>query len=421
MAFVERSWFFGFLLVIFGFFVHPNIQALCLIPIVVTSIILWIRKFNVYKGKLNQSLLIPFISIFLLMVIGTILSEDTSNGWQFVQRNLAFLIMPFVLVPALELNTKQRQLSGFVFQLGILVSGVLCLANSTLTYFEKGSAFIYPGASHFVYNIFMSHLLVDPFGLHPIYYSFYITIGSVALLQLLLHRTKMEWWKLAGLISLLFFQLVLIYLLKSAVFSMLYFISLGIVLLSNYWNKWEESKTKRGLLITVVFVMMLAAISFSYKKVERVSFDYELSDEHLLPLTMRMAIWECVWPVVQDNWAFGVGTGDQYAKLYQSYVDKGFFIGVNSGLELNAHNQYLQYLLAYGVPGVLLLLSIYVINLWKALRWSNPVYFLFVFCFMFFSLTESTLQTQNGILFFTILISLFNYLPDLWHFRRHLK
>ncbi|MGB0403686.1 MAG: O-antigen ligase family protein [Salibacteraceae bacterium] len=291
------------------------------------------------------------------------------------------------------------------------------IGNATLQYLNTGIAYTSPGASHFVYNIFMSHLLTDPFHIHPVYYSFLITIGSTSLISYWHskpHYKKFKWSLVFALILL--FHIILIYLLKSALFSLLYSVSVVFAFIYQNHQKIFNSKTKLSVAIIGAILMGVFSYKGAKEKLDNFSVDYEVSNEHLSPMMMRFAIWECTWPVIKENLFFGAGVGDQQEKLNEAYKKNNFKILVDNNLQYNTHNQYLQYWLGIGLFGLIGFCILILILLKNAIQSKNIVFIVFAICFSIFSLNESTLQVQKGIVMFSVLTPLFSYLPKFWKF-----
>ncbi len=102
---------------------------------------------------------------------------------------------------------------------------------------------------------------------------------------------------------------------------------------------------------------------------------------------------------------YGVGSGEVQTLLNERHLANGFTLGAEE--QHNAHNQYFQTLLESGWPGLLLLLFVLGYGLYFAYRMQQPLYAAFIILFSFSILTESMLETQNGILFFSVFNALF--------------
>ena len=83
-------------------------------------------------------------------------------------------------------------------------------------------------------------------------------------------------------------------------------------------------------------------------------------------------------------------------------------------LNYDLHNQYAENLVQFGIPGVLLLLAILLTAMSGAVRWRDPFLKALVLVFFVSFMTESALETQSGILLFTI------FIYGAWRYRRSL-
>ncbi|MBL4734406.1 MAG: O-antigen ligase family protein, partial [Flavobacteriales bacterium] len=112
--------------------------------------------------------------------------------------------------------------------------------------------------------------------------------------------------------------------------------------------------------------------------------------------------------LIGDNWIFGVGTGDVKDELIARYAENGLTGIVEK--RLNAHNQFLQSFAALGIFGFLSLLIALLAAAIYAIKRKNLVYFMFVIIIIVNALTESILEVQAGIVFYTFFNSLFMFL-----------
>jgi O-antigen ligase len=93
-----------------------------------------------------------------------------------------------------------------------------------------------------------------------------------------------------------------------------------------------------------------------------------------------------------------VGTGDVKDHLLEKYREKQLYNAL--GLELNAHNQYLQTMLALGIIGLLILLLNIVLPALYGMEMKHYLYLIFLILVAFNFLFESMLETQAGVVFY---------------------
>ena len=115
---------------------------------------------------------------------------------------------------------------------------------------------------------------------------------------------------------------------------------------------------------------------------------------------------------IKEEPLLGHGTGDGDIQLISTYEKMRFTIGATD--RYNAHNMYLQYWLTNGFITAFIFIGILQLLFRSAIRNKNWVFFSFVLLFAAFSVTESTMLRQNGIVFFLVISSLFYWSPKLW-------
>jgi O-antigen ligase len=114
----------------------------------------------------------------------------------------------------------------------------------------------------------------------------------------------------------------------------------------------------------------------------------------------RTSINRCNWHAYCKSPVLGYGVGDYHAKQVEQYAEDGYDYGASASF--NAHNQYLESLLAAGIPGLLALLLFFLLPVYMALRIQSSHRFvitLFMAVVLFNLLFESMLERQMGLLF----------------------
>jgi hypothetical protein len=116
-------------------------------------------------------------------------------------------------------------------------------------------------------------------------------------------------------------------------------------------------------------------------------------------VSQHVKIWKSSLDLIAENPFFGVGTGDIKDQLSKSYEKNNFQIGVL--LSYNSHNQFLNTWVALGIPGLISLLLIFYLGVRISIQKKDWVYFSFILIMILNCLTESVLEKQAGIFFFS--------------------
>ncbi|WP_052476698.1 O-antigen ligase family protein [Nonlabens marinus] len=169
------------------------------------------------------------------------------------------------------------------------------------------------------------------------------------------------------------------------------------------------------LLIFIVFAfakanpyMLEKYTTKTFKNIDMVGRLDEFDDpegEVFTSFVTRLSIWKTAWDRAQDNLWIGVGAADGKKELSQAYVDTNqAFL---AKYKFPTHNQYLDFLLKFGILG-LFAVVIYMFHiLWLALKLKNSLVFMFFILFLVSNLTDDFLIRFDGIAFSALWISIF--------------
>ncbi len=128
-------------------------------------------------------------------------------------------------------------------------------------------------------------------------------------------------------------------------------------------------------------------------------------------LEMRILKWYVAGEIIKDNFWIGVGTGDFQEQLNIGYEKIQFNNGIK--FKYNAHNQYLESGIKFGVFGILILLFIFGQHLFIAYK-KNNIFLLVVILYVAFSaLTESIFARFHGTTFYALSVPLLYQLNKL--------
>jgi len=122
-------------------------------------------------------------------------------------------------------------------------------------------------------------------------------------------------------------------------------------------------------------------------------------------VTQRLLYLQAASAIIRDNWLIGVGTGD-ILDAYHDYYQKTNSI-LSEKWRLRAHNQYLTFMVTFGVIGFLWILLSWLLPVFMEKKWNNYFFIMFFLVGFLSMLNEDTLETHTGVSFFAYFYSLF--------------
>lgn len=392
------------------------ISAFCVLvtlvfPPIINSyaIVLWliISLLSIVKSNdyaISKELL-PSIIFFVIYAIGLIVANNLKEEYPFVVQHLPFLVFPLLGVSFTYLSADKKEKLLEYFAYFVALVGAVFIANAIYGYCISGTFYPTDKIGHFVHNRFMHHRLTAVFNLHAVYYSFFVSISSIVITHSLLFEKSLNVKKRALYLSLLLFFCLLIFLLKSAIFS--FSLPLCILLLLSKKYLFSGVTPKRVLL----FGLLTACVGlFSYNlvlaKLQNFDTKVEYKNEKLAPLAIRLGVWKSSMQLISTNPVSGIGRANSDKELLKQYEKNEFAIGIKS--KFNAHNMFLQYAISNGLFGVICFTFLLIFYLIFAIKTNDFRLLSLVVLFSLFSLTESTMIRQKGIvgfLFFVVLLT----------------
>lgn len=144
------------------------------------------------------------------------------------------------------------------------------------------------------------------------------------------------------------------------------------------------------------------------KRLDRIFFEWSNyragGDPNGHSVLQRWEFWKTGWSIVLHNFWLGVGTGDVKSAFRLAYIDN--HSPLEQAFRLRAHNQYLTMWITYGCIGLLLFLLAVTWPLFKGHN-KDPLFVMFLLLAALSFLTEDTLESQAGVMFFAFFYALF--------------
>jgi len=192
----------AWLMQLFVFFL-PNLQqvSVILIPVMILAWI-FLRQPGQKIGKtLSDKIILLFLSYYFIHVIGMLYSDNLAYGFFDLQVKLSFLVFP-ILIPGISNPQMEWKKIRNAFIAGNALAAGWCLVSACISFVQ----------SHDVQRFFYvnySRLM------HPAYFSMYLNVAIIFLLEILISGNQKSFKEKFGLLILIFFFFITIFLLSS--------------------------------------------------------------------------------------------------------------------------------------------------------------------------------------------------------------
>ena len=362
-------------------------------PIVPLGFLAWVISIFRYKTEKTYSFWMSmeclFVCYYLLLLIGMVWTQDVEAGFFKLENKLSFLLFPLLFY-----------FSKFSLSRSSILNILLFSAGLSLLIYEFIAIFksiYYPENNNWGY---FKDVLFSPF-MHRGYYAFYLVIGS-----LICHYKIYQNVKKTNLIVLFLFLSCGVFqtLSKAGILTWLIF---NLILLLHFIIKrgsWKLMLTLgMGIVISVfVFLNIDSSVKNRFNKVPLSLAGIELKNNNSEESNQaRILMWNASILSLSKGHFFGFGTGDDISILKaQNIRDHNKVVAIK---ELNAHNQFFTTALQIGLPGLLILLAIFIKTWRNFFRDKHLLSLLISLCFFCNFFIESFLERQAGIILFCLL------------------
>ncbi len=370
----------------------------------------WIYSGHVKKiGNLwSDQIALGLMIYYLLQAISMFYTKNKTVGgmWLEYRSPLAYLSL---ILGTCHLSAAQRRKVLLLYAFLTAAAAVIGLVFGIVMYSRSGD-------SGYIYNDNLGTL----FDKQAVYFAMYVNF-AVMIFVYFLHQgfIRSKAFKnlavlsiiiLAGVNYLLASRTSMLILVVFLVGYILYIILkqkrfltgaillLGILIMGVLSTKMFPKTTNRFVSVT--------NSKFEYKNLHPVDhFNGETSRENWNSLNTRLAIWNCAGEVIRRNPLFGVGIGDVGDNLIEEYRKNDFYFGIR--YNLNAHNQYLDVGMGFGLLGFVIFLgALIVVPLVTAFARKNYLLIFFVSSMAVYLVTEVMLNRNQGITFIAFFLIL---------------
>jgi O-antigen ligase len=330
-----------------------------------------------------------FLSMYFLNLLGLAWTNNMSVGMEQLEYKLSFLLVPAVFLVYRSTLNRSHWMTAFIYGLAVTALWMLVYAAYRSISDEHDNRWGYFEES--LLCIFM----------HRSYTAAYFVIGVALSMVGWLKENKSFWW----IFTLLFSMVIILSGSKAGV------ISFVIVILWSLMSYTIQIRALNGKRVFSILIASTALLFLVFKSnvnrrfgiiktaISEIQWDNNPSTEST---TARLLMWNASYEVWKMHPFFGVGTGDVNDELVEWNQDRA-----NRGVaesRLNAHNQFLNFSVQFGIVGVLVLTMVFILLFYWAIQFNDQVLAMLTVVFFINFFFESFLETRAGILPFTVLL-----------------
>ena len=368
------------------------------------------EKFNGWKSNYP---LVGFILFFSLYPVSLLYTEHFDNGLFNIEKHLSYLFVPLVVLTS---TTSKQAISWAlgIFSYSLVFLLVFCFLVALHGFYVTGETQVL--INEIVVSRFQYYGLASAMpGWHPTYVAMY---ANFALAYLFL-KTLNHWNEIGP--SIKFINIGSIIVIIVSVLFLSSFMGIMVLIITVIFCAFYalvKFRRKRAIILSIVLISGVAIgvfaldnrISDSIKDLLNDKMEATDEQSERNTLTIRLAKWSTSIDIIKSNIIFGVGPGDAPFELYEMYKIRGHDYLAEH--KYNPHNQYLEILLSFGLIGFMIFIFLYGNFLKLALKGKNVLLLILLIIIGLTGFTESILERQQGVLFFSF------FMPLLSHYKK---
>ena len=346
---------------------------------------------------------------YFVVLLGLFYTQNPSKAEQELLSKIPLLAWPIMLSRSLGLRIEHLKKLILLFIYATTLAVVLAFLQSAVSYLA------FPHSTVFYFSNFSFYKFIPPHYL-GLYVNFAYGMLLIGWLQFPAWAPKKRYT--ISMLTILTMALLFISV------RMQFLVFIGI----NIWAAFQYLKSKGFKLqaflgiSTLLVVFGALALSFKGSRARLVDAYHELKSINQpvdnKQTNPRFYLWPAAAEVIRDHFWLGTGAGSEKKYLNQKLEDSKalFWDGTKTYLlyekGYNYHNSFLQHFAAQGVVGFGVFTALFLVPFYKAR--NHPLRswaFLFLVISALSFLTESMLQRQAGVLFFSFFWCLFFVAP----------
>ena len=391
-------------------------RKLCTVFLIVFVVfnLLFLKKIKISKSQLPIMLVIASPFLMEILFFGTNNSYDL--GLKSLEKSLSLLFFPLFIIGNYQRIQFHKILKAY------------CMGTTLIMTFFFVRFIILDPEHFFKYlngiNLWeMGYVFSDSIGIHAPALNMHLAFVAFSNIYFLFEPSNIndnKWFKIRNLtLFILSFFFVLYVNTRMALLATLVgFMTVGYFQISKRYSFKVIFKRAIIILILIGSVLFLFLQKDPYMKekystqifsnMDKVGKLDEINHPEIAvysSFVTRLSIWKSAWELSLKNLPFGVGASDGKTELIKYFKETNqIFL---TKYKFPTHNQFLDYLLKFGILGPIVALLYIGFIAFLGFKTKNPVIISFFFLFSTLNLTDDFLLRFDGIVFSGLWISIF--------------
>lgn len=355
-------------------------------------------RFSSLRSWIHYS---PLLLLYIILIFGLIYTANLNQGLFDLEKKIAFIIFPYAFLVSNKISQRLLKRILLAFSLSTVAISLLSIVVGIYKYSTTGDV-----------SVFYYYELTNFVEMHPSYLSMYTCFSFFILFAYWFEvRDKIKPRNTAIIfVCLLFlFSFVVLLSARSEILILLLMIISGSIWLGVRNGRLVYVYGVISLFFVIITLIVAVSPTIRERFKEAINYNSEYSiDKQWGGRALRLLKWDCSADIILSNPLLGVGTGDTQDKLQECYAQKEYGqLLFYPDVKYNAHNQYLQTAIGNGIIGLIPLLMCLILGIYVSIKTENLLFFSFLVLFALACMTESMLEVNKGIVFFSFFWSLF--------------
>ncbi|MBN2893859.1 MAG: O-antigen ligase family protein [Bacteroidales bacterium] len=366
-------------------------------------------KLKIQLSKPQKILFISLLIFLLLHILGLLYTENIKAGLRNINIKIYLFVIPFIVVSSSNFLSQKSKSILNSFVLGNILTSLFLVIRAFYRSLNIIDGKIFFNASvNSDYSFFESisywgnYFFYSPFSFfgHPSYASLMILI-SVAIIIFHNNIFQKEKTFLSTFFdnkiirqTIIFFLIGIVFLLSSKANFLALIVSFFLILVF--------SGIKRKYLyifLMILFSIVILSRNGRFSIYLKYLTQEKTTNSSIKSGTQRYYIWQSAFEIIDENFIYGVGTGDVDDE-FSNHVGNDKLKSLN-----NLHNEFIESFVRLGLSGFLTILFIFIFGFWYAYKNRNFTLLLFFTITAINFFFESMLDRVSGTIIFAFFYS----------------